>query len=365
MEIFGGQQVWISSEEIAHDLLSKRGAIYSDRPVIPNLPDNRTSGDYLALLGRTGIKNFLHFLSYSDLSLDTWKRQRKYAHQIVSKSAAENMYSYPTIECRRLLYRMSQDPSKYISHIEEYTSRTISQLSWGSPDHATELRVGTFGLLVTISPSGKIPNVVSPLAKIPAWLSPWKQREKARHSREEDFFHEAYNTVKSAVAEGIAKPSYMKMFLEDKANERVASMEDKEGRYVVGMMAIAGALTIGSPLQTYILAMCHYPWWQIRIREEIGRVCGDRCPEWNDREQLPTLRAVMKEIVRWRPPVPTVEAFSSNTVTPLTPNQHRHSSSLRKGRHLQRIFYPCWRYHPVARMVCHVILAYLSSWYIQ
>lgn len=55
MEIFGGVHVWISSEKIAHDLLSRRAAIYSDRPVIPNLPDNRTSGNYLALQGRTGI----------------------------------------------------------------------------------------------------------------------------------------------------------------------------------------------------------------------------------------------------------------------------------------------------------------------
>lgn len=54
IEIFGTVHVWISSEAIAHDLLSKRAAIYSDRPLIPNLPDNRTSGDYLALLGRTG-----------------------------------------------------------------------------------------------------------------------------------------------------------------------------------------------------------------------------------------------------------------------------------------------------------------------
>jgi hypothetical protein len=55
MKIFGSDHVWISSEEIAHELLSKRGAIYSDRPTIPNLSDNRTSGDYLALLGRTGM----------------------------------------------------------------------------------------------------------------------------------------------------------------------------------------------------------------------------------------------------------------------------------------------------------------------
>ena len=54
MKIFGTVNIWITSEQIAHDLLSRRSLIYSDRPVIPNLPDNRTSGDYLALLGRTG-----------------------------------------------------------------------------------------------------------------------------------------------------------------------------------------------------------------------------------------------------------------------------------------------------------------------
>jgi hypothetical protein len=54
MEIFGTVHVWISSEAIAHELLSKRANIYSDRPMIPNLPNNRTSGEYLALLGRTG-----------------------------------------------------------------------------------------------------------------------------------------------------------------------------------------------------------------------------------------------------------------------------------------------------------------------
>jgi cytochrome P450 len=215
------------------------------------------------------------------------------------------MFSYPTLECKRLLYRMSKSPAQYITHIEEYTSRTISRLSWGSPAHADELRRGTFGLLVTISPSGAVPNVVAPLAHLPTWLSPWKKRENSRHEREEDFFRSQLNRVKAAVAKGVAKSSYAKMFIEDAAGREKSGMAEKEGAYVVGMMAIAGALTIGSPLQSYILAMCHYPWWQARVREEIEQVCEGRCPEWGDREQLPTLRAVMKEVLRWRPPVPT------------------------------------------------------------
>ena len=80
MEIFGSQHVWISSEKIANDLLAKRGAIYSDRPTIPNLPDNRTSGDYLALLGRTGALELLwsHGFSltkpprYMETATKTW-----------------------------------------------------------------------------------------------------------------------------------------------------------------------------------------------------------------------------------------------------------------------------------------------------
>lgn len=68
MEIFGTQHVWISSEQIAHDLLSKKNTIYSDRPVIPNLPDNRTSGDYLALLGRTGESRQTPDIEYMGLT---------------------------------------------------------------------------------------------------------------------------------------------------------------------------------------------------------------------------------------------------------------------------------------------------------
>ena len=96
----------------------------------------------------------------------------------------------------------------------------------------------------------------------------------------------------------------MKVFLEEKEKGK-HDMHDEEGQYIVGMMAIAGALTIGSPLQSYILAMCHYPEWQEKLREEMRSVCGERCPEWEDRQRLPMLRAVVKEVVRWRPPVPT------------------------------------------------------------
>lgn len=54
VQIMGDTHIWISSERIASDLLSKRGAIYSDRPNIPNVADSKTSGKYMALMGNNG-----------------------------------------------------------------------------------------------------------------------------------------------------------------------------------------------------------------------------------------------------------------------------------------------------------------------
>jgi cytochrome P450 len=197
-----------------------------------------------------------------------------------------------------------KDPSNYAFLLEEYTGRTISRLAWGSAEEAPQLKIDAFGLLAAISPSGAVPNVVSWLAGLPAFLSPWKQVEKLRHDSEREFFHRALRNVEASAAKGEVESSYARMYLEGK-NEH--GWDETEWAYLIGMMAIAGALTIASPLQSYIVAMCHFPEWQTKMQEEIETVCEGRCPDWSDREGLPTVRAVVKEILRWRPPVPTGE----------------------------------------------------------
>ncbi|KAK4214279.1 putative cytochrome P450 E-class, group I [Rhypophila decipiens] len=285
-KMFGTVHVWISSEQVAHDLLSKRATIYSDRPMIPNLPDNRTSGDYLALLGRT----------------ETWKRQRKICNNLMHTSALAQLHGYPTIERDRMLYLMLNDPSNYREWIEQFTARTVSRLSWGSAHPARVLRHTTFGLLETISPSGALPNVISFLRHVPAAISPWKQKEHTRHALETNMFRSNVGFVKKMMGTDVgAEPSFIRTFMEGNKTQE----ETDEAMNVVGLMAIAGALTIGSPIQSFLLAMCHYPEWQAKLQDEIDTALGGRCPQWEDREKLPMLRAVVKEVIRWRPPVPT------------------------------------------------------------
>ncbi|KAI5863304.1 cytochrome P450 [Durotheca rogersii] len=290
-EMFGTVHVWISSERIAQDLLSRRAANYSDRPQIPNLPDNRTSGHYLALMGRNEI----------------WKHQRKLCQQLMSLSANALLHGYPSKERDRFLYLLSRDASQYREYVEQFTSRTVSRLSWGTPHPAQLLRVTTLGLLETISPSGALPNVISWLMHIPTFLSPWKQKENARHRLEAGLFRSSVRSVHDRIDEGDAEPSFVRSFISTLSRPenggKWGTVEDATN--VVGQMAIAGALTIGSPIQSFILAMLHYPDWQKKLQHEVDTVCEGRCPEWKDREKLPLLRAAVKEVVRWRPPVPT------------------------------------------------------------
>lgn len=205
------------------------------------------------------------------------------------------------------MYLLWQNPSQYREYIEQFTSRTVARLSWGSPHPAKLLRVTTLGLLETISPSGALPNVISWLMHIPTFLSPWKQKENARHKLEAGLLKDNVQYVRDHVNEGNAEPSFVRTFINtlSHSDDKRKWGDEAEATYVVGQMAIAGALTIGSPIQSFILAMLHYPDWQKKLQNEIDTVCEGRCPEWDDRERLPLLRAVVKEVIRWRPPVPT------------------------------------------------------------
>ncbi|KFZ18300.1 hypothetical protein V501_01292 [Pseudogymnoascus sp. VKM F-4519 (FW-2642)] len=285
-ELFGSTHVWISSEKIAKDLLSKQGSIFSDRPLIDNLPINKTGGEYLPLLGENEI----------------WKHQRKFGHLLMTTSSKNAQYHYPVIETKRLLYKLLLAPESYRSLLEDHTSRNISRLAWGSPDCYLTLQQVTMALLSVISPAGALPNVISPLAALPECLSPWKRYEKQRYAFEREFFLNQMSKVRKEWLAGTAKPSYMRLFLESQEKFQTSYVE---GAYQVGMMAIAGALTIASPMMSFVLAMVQSPEWLAKTQEELDRVCGDRLPAMADMENLPVLRAVVKEVLRWRPPVPT------------------------------------------------------------
>ncbi len=54
LTLFGITHVRINNEKIAHDILAKKGAIYSNRAPTPNIPDAKFGAEYLPLLDNNG-----------------------------------------------------------------------------------------------------------------------------------------------------------------------------------------------------------------------------------------------------------------------------------------------------------------------
>ncbi|KAJ4293069.1 hypothetical protein N0V90_008351 [Kalmusia sp. IMI 367209] len=288
VNLAGSNHVWISSDQIAKDLLSKKGAIYSDRPHIPGLiDDNRTSAQYLPLLSKN----------------EGWMRQRKFANVIMRETEKAVFHRYPEIEAKRMLVELLEDPGRYHHALESFIARVTCRLAWGRSEASEELKQRARELLIGVSPTGAFGNKLPFVMTLPDWLSPAKAWERRRARTERAFFEIMQHEVEKDTLEKKAPQSWMKTFLDNRS--KWGFQYDLEGAYAVGMHGIAGALTIAAPLQTFCLAMCFYPQYLGILQEELDRVCGSRLPIAEDRPNLPFLRAVIRECLRWRPPVPT------------------------------------------------------------
>lgn len=71
---------------------------------------------------------------------------------------------------------------------------------------------------------------------------------------------------------------------------------------MVGTMFEAGSGTTSAAMMSFMLAMVLHPEWFRKLQSEVDTVCGpERLPYLDDVAQLPTVRAVVKEVLRWRP----------------------------------------------------------------
>lgn len=78
----------------------------------------------------------------------------------------------------------------------------------------------------------------------------------------------------------------------------------------------AGSDTSRVSIGQMIAGAATYPDWVARARKQLDDVCGsnaDRLPEFSDRERLPYITAVVKEIFRWRPNLAEIGAPTALT----------------------------------------------------
>ena len=174
------------------------------------------------------------------------------------------------------------------------------------------------------------------LFRSPFAINPWKKFEVRREAAQRAWWLSNYRLARDRMLRGeLPSDTWAYRYFEQlrrEGNHDLLQTEDQEvfACCMIGFFNLVGVVTISGPLKFFLMAMALHPVWQKRAQEEIDRVCGNRMPTMKDFADLPTVRACLKETVRWRSGVPlgrfgyicaTNRHSRANTVSPGVPHQ--------------------------------------------
>ncbi|KAH7034771.1 cytochrome P450 [Microdochium trichocladiopsis] len=292
--MMGQEFIVISDIKIAEEILVKRGHIYSGRAQVRALYDHKSGPAYLALMDRH----------------DTWMRQRKWVHAAMADFHRQHFFGAIERETKRFLAVLLMDPAKFHSYIREHSGRIMGRLAWDDATQGNYSGYSADRTLDQMSISGPMVNVLEPLWKIPHALNPWRKYEREREDTQRAWWLNCYKVAKKRYLQGdLPETTWCHRYfsgLQKQGNvELVEELKDEIfASCMLGFQNLVGVITICGPMQFFFMAMELNPEWQKKAQEEIDRVCGDRMPTTADSPNLPTVRACLKEALRWRSGTP-------------------------------------------------------------
>ncbi|KAG2038524.1 cytochrome P450 [Suillus americanus] len=290
--ILGIDLIIINSETIARELLDKRSANYSTRPVIPT---NELSG----LAFNTG------FLPYGE----TLRQHRKIFHEVLRAEVSVSYHEIYSRHANELAINLLDATSDWRQYTQTYIASLIMTVTYGHLAHGHEDSFLTRAqeladiAIHIMSPERTAVFTAFPfLEKLPFWCFGGAFALMGR-SRElcQQLLNEPFSEVKEQMANGTASRSLVTDFLSQAHDDA-----DEDTMKAVALMGyLSGVETTTSALQTFLLAMVLYPDVQARARAEIDQaVRHDTIPCLDDRASLPYLDAILTEVMRWYPVAP-------------------------------------------------------------
>lgn len=227
-------------------------------------------------------------------------------HQVTNTTVVGNYQPTQILESARMLRDLIRDPANYERWFERYASGIIFRLAFGKTietGHEQSVR-DVFNVVHTVervaSPGSYLVDTFPSLLNLPKAIAPFKRELEWLHQRELTLFRKLLNDVKREMETGTAPQCWERDYLERK--DEFPSLTEDEAAYVVGTLFEAGAGTTAAAMMSFMLAMVLHPTWYTKLQQEVDFVYGnDRLPTLDDTPQLPTVRAVVKEVLRWRP----------------------------------------------------------------
>lgn len=290
-KIGGTDYIWLSSPKVVKDLMDKRSAIYSSRAPAPLAQDEASGG-----------KRQL-FMAYGQ----DWRNLRKSSHALLNATTATKYQPVQDYESKQLMTELLDTPERFYEHNRRYSSSVIMLLTYGyrlpTWNHPLVKRIFTVldNLTEMTAPGAHAIDSFPSLARLPqALLGNWRNFARRVFAHDSKVYMELWQTLKKQVDEDKCPECFCKDYY--LSNPYKYGIDDMQAAYMCGGLVEAGSETTATTLNNFILAMLLFPDVVKDAQAEIDRVIGsERMPTWQDEPNLPYIRALIKEILRWRP----------------------------------------------------------------
>lgn len=290
-KIGGTDYVWLSSPKAVRDLMDKKSAIYSSRASLPLAQD-------VASAGRRQL-----FMPYGS----QWRTLRKSSHALLNSTMAVNYQPVQDYESKQLMSELLDSPDQFYQHNRRYSASVIMLVTYGYrlPTWQDPLMREIYQVLDNLTemtaPGAHAVDSFPSLAGLPQFLlGNWRTFGKKVFEHDSKVYLGLWEALKKEVDAGTAKNCFCKNFyLNDPEKQGIDNLL---AAYTCGGLVEAGAETTSTTLNNFILAMILFPEAARKAQEELDRVIGsERMPNFEDEQQLPYIRALIKEVLRWRP----------------------------------------------------------------
>ncbi|KAJ5339389.1 hypothetical protein N7452_006117 [Penicillium brevicompactum] len=305
LSVLGTHIIVLNDARLAVQLLEKRSAIHSLRPQ-QNFTD--MSGWHNVLGARRNPEHV--------------RKTRKNLYQEIGSNKSVSAFDeVQNTEVSHFLLRLLSNPEKLQQHIRKEAGGIVLKIAYGytieprDRDPLVDLADKAMeDFSSALLPATWAVDFIPLLKFLPEWFpgASFIKIAKKYDRRQQAFSDVPYEFVKQQMKRTGFFPSFLSNLLQSNPVEH-GTEEENIVKWSAGSLYAGGADTTVSSIASFFLAMALFPEVQRRAQQELDTVVGEkRFPHFHDRENLPYINALVKEVLRWHPVVPMNLAHTSN-----------------------------------------------------
>ncbi|CCM02057.1 uncharacterized protein FIBRA_04133 [Fibroporia radiculosa] len=291
----------LNSVEVARLLLEKRGSKYSDRP------------RFVKLLDVIGWTYNFSLRAYED---PDWRRQRKWFQAAFQARNGLNRYrSLQQDRVQALMRNLVESPEAFMGHVKTFSASLMMEVAYGrnvlsslDENYLENAEKAMLEIFQSGSFAGSLVDYFPTLKYWPVWLpgGQWKRQALDAAKSLRVTIQVPYERFKEFLATGNAESCFISSIMSEISKTGEITEEDEKGMKDAAIVLYsAGTDTTITTILMFIQAMVLHPDIYLKAQTEVDAVIGDsRLPTIEDKDSLPYLDCVIKEVYRWGCPVP-------------------------------------------------------------